>query len=268
MNGTDQAEDAARHPWGRAVRRVGWASKGVVHAVIAFLALQIALGSGRGTASAQGAFTLIAQEPLGAALLVLVALGLAAFALDRFLVATILAEPDDNKLKRAAIFGTGVAYLALGVVAAMTATGGGKGGGGGPRRPTAALLSLPFGTWLVGAIGVGLVVFALSEFRHAAGKDATKKLRLGHLSAGARRVVQVVESLGIAGHGVAFALIGYFVLQAAMTHNAKKAESLDGALLRLAGEPYGTALITVTALGLLLYGMHCLIQARWRRLSS
>lgn len=268
MNTPDDAEEAARHPWGRAVRRAGWAAKGTVYLLIAFLCLQIAFGNRSGTATAQGAFELIAQRSFGTAMLVVIAVGLLAFSLDRFLTATVLAAPDEEHVKRLATFGTGVAYLVLAGLAALTTLRGGNSGGGNPTRPTATLLSLPFGTWLVGAVGIGLLVFALSELRHAARGDATDALQLSAFSPRARRVVGWLESAGISGHGLAFGLIGYFVIQSAVTHNPRKAESLDGALLRLAGEPYGTALISVTAVGLLLYGAHCLIQARWRRLRA
>ena len=268
MNASDEAEDAARHPWGRAVRRTGWFAKGVVYLIISFLCLQIAFGKTSGSANAQGAFDAIARRPFGTAMLIIVAVGLLAFAVDRFLTATVLAEGRVERIKRFATFGTGVAYLILAVVAAMTAAGNGKSGNGNPARPTSFLLSLPLGTWLVAAIGIGLLIFALSEFRHAARGDATDALKLTGFSARARRAVARIEAAGIAGHGLSFALIGYFVIQAGVTHDPRRAESLDGALLRLAREPYGTALITLTAVGLLLYGVHCMIQARWRRLPT
>jgi len=263
----DTAEDAARHPWGRVVRRAGWAAKGVVYAVVSVLAVQIAAGNGAGQATAQGAFRAIGSRPFGTLALTVVAVGLVAFAVDRLLAATVLATDDHSGLRRVATAVNGLAYLALAVLAASS-IGAGGGSSGNPQGATASVMAWPAGPWLVGALGVGLVVFAVSEGRHAARRDATNNLKLSRFSASTRRVIAVGEAVGIAGHGLAFALIGYFLIQSAVTHDPSRAESLDGALQRFAGEPFGTVVVGATALGLAAYGVHCFVQAVWRRMAS
>jgi len=60
-------------------------------------------------------------------------------------------------------------------------------------------------------------------------------------------------------------LIGGFVIQAAVTFDPKKAVGVDGALKRLAGEPYGPWLLAVVAVGLLSFGLFSFVEARWRK---
>jgi hypothetical protein len=51
-------------------------------------------------------------------------------------------------------------------------------------------------------------------------------------------------------------------------YDAQDAVGLDGALARLANEPYGKALLGITAGGLLAYGVYCLFEARYRDLKA
>src|SRR4051794_17538518 len=58
--------------------RAGLVAYGFVHLVVAWLALQLVLGSGGKNASQQGAFAKVARQPLGEVALFFVAGGLAA----------------------------------------------------------------------------------------------------------------------------------------------------------------------------------------------
>ena len=63
--------------------RVGLAAKGVLYAVVGILAVKVALGGREQSPDKDGALTTIAQQPFGRGLLVLLALGLAGYALWR-----------------------------------------------------------------------------------------------------------------------------------------------------------------------------------------
>src|SRR3954451_4671511 len=58
--------------------RTGLVAYGVVHLILAWLALQLVLGSGGKNASQQGAFAKVARQPLGEVALFFVAAGFAA----------------------------------------------------------------------------------------------------------------------------------------------------------------------------------------------
>jgi len=69
--------------------RSGFAARAVVYGIIGALALEVALGEGGTTANQQGAFETIVRQPAGTVLLVLVAIGLAGYALWRLLHALL-----------------------------------------------------------------------------------------------------------------------------------------------------------------------------------
>lgn len=53
-------------------------------------------------------------------------------------------------------------------------------------------------------------------------------------------------------------------MKAAIEHYPSEAEGLDGALARLAGQPYGEALLGLAAADLLAYAAYCVADARFR----
>src|SRR5215212_3148517 len=95
--------------------RAGLLARGVVYGVIGVLAVKLALGDGGKATNQQGALQTIAKQPFGKVLLVLVAVGLAGYALWRLVRAAIGHGPeasDDTKERIAGLF-SGIAYGAL-----------------------------------------------------------------------------------------------------------------------------------------------------------
>ncbi len=57
--------------------------------------------------------------------------------------------------------------------------------------------------------------------------------------------------LGFAARGLVFALIGFFIVQAAWTYDASRVQGLGGALAALAGGPFGWVVLFIVAIGLI-----------------
>ena len=83
--------------WMEKLARVGFATKGLVYAIIGILAVQTAINAGGKTTDSQGALQTIATQPFGQFLLVLVTIGLVAYALWRLFEA--IKDPE-GKYKR------------------------------------------------------------------------------------------------------------------------------------------------------------------------
>jgi hypothetical protein len=70
---------------------------------------------------------------------------------------------------------------------------------------------------------------------------------------------------GTIARGLVFALVGVLVVEAAITHKASESGGIDKALLTLRGQPLGEFLMLLAALGLLVFGIYGLCEARWRK---
>jgi hypothetical protein len=262
--------------WYAWIARAGLVAKGVSYAIVGVLAIQLALGEGGKATSRQGALATIAQNGLGKALLVALALGFAAYALWRLVSAFAEREDDDDASGKAKTWGKRAGYVGRGLVYAvltyttvkiLAGAGGGQSENREAKSNTAGVLEWPAGRWLVGLAGLAIVgAGAWSAYR-----GVTRKFeddwRAGEMTAAERRWS---GRAGIAGHlarGVVFALIGIFATKAAVEYDPQEAIGLDGALQKLAEASYGSVLLGVTAAGLVCYALYCLFDARYRDVS-
>jgi hypothetical protein len=246
------------------VLRVGWSVKGVVYGLIGVLALQVAFGSGNGGADEEGALRAVAEQPLGTVMLWAVAAGLAFYTVGRVLEAALVAT-DRSWVQRMAIGGSGLVHGSVALLAARFAVGDRGGSGNDEETLTARALELPAGQWLVGIAGLVVLAVAAVLVWGAISKRYIDELDLDRAGGRARKVVVPIGFVGVAARGVALALIGWFVVHAALQHDPGEAAGLDEALHGLAQGPFGQAALTVVAAGFVAFGLTCLLHARYRR---
>jgi hypothetical protein len=249
--------------------RLGFAAKGIVYAVIGFLALQAALGAGGQTTDSQGALYQIAQQPFGRILLVLMGIGLIGYAIWRFVQAAV--DPDNNCsdakgiLKRIGYAGIGLIHCGL-AFTAFAIVSGSSGGGSSEQRWTAKLLSQPLGQWLVGIVGLVIVGAGLYSCYQAYTRKFREKLKTGEMSHTENIWVTRAGRLGLGARGLVLAIIGWFFIRAARQTDAGQSGGLEQVLDTLAGQLYGRWLLGGMAVGLISYGIYALAEARYRRI--
>lgn len=250
----------------KAGARVGLVAYGITHLLIAWLALQIAFGSGGETADQSGAFQTLAQQPFGRALLWVLVVGFVAVALWRAEQAIwgyrYVTDRAKNLRERGESGFKAAVFVVLAVLAWRTAMGGG--GGNEPQTATAGVLGWPGGQLIVAV--AGLVILAVGVLKVVRGwrKKFLEDMSLPGDPA-ARRLVERLGQVGSVAKGVAIGLIGVLVVVAAITFRPDQATGLDGALKGLAAQPHGLLLLVVVALGLAAYGVFCFFDARYHR---
>lgn len=265
----DAARDAA--PWIERLGRFGVATKGVVYVIVGALAALAAFGAGGATTDQRGAFTWLLQQPLGRPLLMVAAIGLVGYALWRFVQAFLDTENKGSDAKgiqgRGAYVLSGLIYLVLCFSVVQLLRGVGAADGESATRDwTAWFFERPFGRWLVGLVGGALVATGFAQFYHAYKAKFREKLRIDDLSPEQERWVVRLGRLGFAARGVAFSIVGGFLIVAAVRANPEEARGLGGALATLASQPFGPWLLGLVAVGLAAYGIYMLAEARYRRM--
>lgn len=263
--------------WYAWIARGGLVAKGISVGLVAALAIGVAVGAGGKTTSRQGALETLGHHGWGKVVLVLLALGFASYALWRFVQA--FAEREDESGEKAALktWGKRAGYVGRGLIyAGLTATtvklligaGAQESQNQKAHKTTAAVLHWPAGRWIVGAAGLAIIGAGLWNLYRGIAHKFEDRWRTGEMSETQRKWG---ARAGVAGHvarAVVFSLIGIFVAKAALDYNPKDAIGLDGALQKLAGAGYGPYLLGVTAVGLLCYGLFCLVDARYRDVSA
>jgi Domain of Unknown Function (DUF1206) len=263
--------------WYAVLARTGLVAKGLSFGIVGFLAAKLAVGHGGEVTSREGALQTIAHHSYGKFLLILLACGFAAYALWRFVQA--FAERDDpgdgatgdlkKWGKRAGYVGRGLIYGGLAYSSVKILLGAAQKSQNQRAHKTAAqILSWPAGTWIVGAIGVLIIGAGLWNLYRGLSGSFEDRWRTGQMSHTARTWGVRVGVLGHLARAVVFSLIGIFVVKAALDYNPRDAIGIDGALQKLAHASYGPYLLGVTAAGLVCYGLFCLVDARYRDVST
>ncbi len=247
--------------------RIGLACYGVTHLLIAWLALQIAFWGGGEQASQKGAFEELSGNTFGVILLWVIVLGFVAVALWRLEQAIWgyrYVSDKKKQLRKRATAGFKVAVFAvLAVLAARVAIGSG-GSGNGQQQAAAGVLGLPGGQWIVGLVGLGIIVAGGSKI-YAGWKKSFEDDMDMPSDPKAREVVERSGQIGFIAKGVSIGVIGVLVVIAAIQFDPAKASGLDAALRSLAQTPLGPWLLVVVALGLAAYGVFCAFDAKYHR---
>lgn len=272
---TSRQAFASRHGWVEPLARAGYATKGIVYALIGVLAIQAAVGDGREGAIGGGetAVRTIGQQPFGAVLLGVVGFGLFAYAAWRLVQALLdpeSAAPDGAKgvAKRLAWGVSGAIYAGLGVAALQMALGNGAPSGGGGPSWAAKVMTWSFGPTLVVLAGAAVIVFALQQMVHAWTLDFRRRLAVTKMSATERRWAIRVGRAGIFARAVVLLIVGGGIVKAGLARRPSEAGGVGEALHDLASQPYGTLLLAIVAAGLVAYGVYQLVEARYRRIPS
>jgi len=172
---------------------VGLIAYGVVHLLIAWIALQLAWGKNSEKADQQGALQELASKPFGSVLLWIVAVGLFALVIWKALE---LAYGHLDKEKKLSSAGRGVVYLALSISAAKVATGGS--GSGKQTGVTAKLMESGPGRILIAIVGLVIIGAGIRQLY----KSVTKKFT-EDLTGGVADSTILLRRIGYAAKGIA-----------------------------------------------------------------
>lgn len=252
-----------------AVGRVGLVGYGLVHLLVAWLALQVAFGTADAPADPDGAIGTVARTPGGFAALGLGVVGLVAFAVWQLSAAAVgfrWVHGGERVRKRVGAVAKTIATGGLALVVVDYLLGVRREGGDTAARTLAqSLLALPAGRLLLGAAAVVILVLAGAMTYTGVRRTFLGDLDLSRIGPAARATV---EWLGVAGHlsrALALAVIGVLAGSAALSADPARAGGLDAALRVLGSSVPGAGLLVVVAAGIAAFGLFCLADAATRR---
>jgi hypothetical protein len=251
--------------------RIGLLAYGLVHLLVAWLALQLAWGGGGGEADQSGAMATLAQTPVGKPLLWIIAVGLIALAVWQAAEALqwrgSLRMGGRQKKKAFQKIGKSVAkavvYAVLAITAIKFAVGSGKSSAQQQQEGTAGVFSWPGGRFLVGIVAVVLLVVGAVHVYKGVKKTFLKQIDLADAPPSATRLITRVGQVGFPAKGIALALVGGLLGYAAITFDPSKARGLDGAMRTVLSAPFGEVLLTLVAVGIVAFGVFLFARARY-----
>jgi hypothetical protein len=271
MTAGTTARRVARSDGFKGLAKLGFAARGTIYLLLGIFTVLLVLGEHSPEADQRGAMQEVTRHNGGFLLLWVIAIGLTGYALWRFseVAFGVVGKgekshdlaPRLQSLIRGVIY-AGLAFSAFNLLAHARA----KSQASQQQLLTTKVMQHSAGRWLVGLAGLVVIGVGLGLIYEGIARKFKKHFAMADMPAGSRRIVWFLGTFGITARGVVFGLVGFFLIQAALDYDAKKARGLDGALRRtVADSDTGRVLVGVCAIGLLAFGLYAYAEAAWRR---
>jgi hypothetical protein len=250
--------------------RLGYGARGAVYCLIGALAVLGAVGSAGQAGGSSDALSSLLTKPFGRVWLGLIEVGFASFALLRIIEATADADRHGPAAKAIAVraayavsefINAGLALSTVRLALGKRSAGGDQSG----QDWTAWLIRQPFGQWLMGLVGRVLIGIGLGYLRKHWASEVLRHLALPSY---AKAWAVSMGRLGFAARDIVFALIGGFLILAAVQSSSVQVKNTRETLTLILNQPFGWILLAVTVTGLFAVGVLGFLQARYRRIEA
>jgi hypothetical protein len=266
----ERARAVTDHPVLTAVARVGLVAYGVMHFLIAYLALRLAWGADGADADQTGALQTVADGPGGHALLWAIGLGMLSLALwqaGEVLLWWRGLLDREHRVRTAVVItkclAKALVYAVLGVTALLFALGLEYEADERLQDLTDETLDIPGGTALVLVVAVSVIALGIYSVVRGVTGGFMKDIDLPAAPDRWEPLIEHVGRVGYVAKGIAFGLVGVLLWQAAMSADVRTATGLDGAMTAIAGVHAGPWLLTAVAVGFAAFGVYALARARY-----
>jgi hypothetical protein len=250
--------------------RAGFAASGVLHLLVAYIILRLALGSG-GNADQSGALATLAGQTGGAAMLWITAIGLFALGLWRVAEAVVGSKPGERSgrgqadeppvWKRLKSLGIAIVEFAIAFSAARFAMGSGQSSGQQNAGLSAQLMQTGWGKAVLILVGLGVVAVGGYHVYKGASRRFLKDLRVSGSSG-----ITTVGVTGYVAKGLVLAGAGLLVIVATLQSEPSKSTGIDGAVKTLGQAPFGKMLLIVAAMGIAAFAAYSFVRSRYGRM--
>ena len=265
-----RAREVTDHPILTHVARLGLVAYGLMHLLIAWLALRLAWGQESNDADQTGALQTVADGPAGYALLWTIGLGMLSLALwqagEVLLWWHGLLEKEHRARTALVItkcLAKALVYAVIGVTALLFAVGLEYEADERLQDLTDDTLEIPGGTALVVVVAIGVIAIGLYTLVRGITGGFMRDIDLPAAPDRWEPVIEHVGRVGYVAKGIAFGLVGVLLWEAAVSADVTSATGLDGAMTAIAGVAAGPWLLTAVAVGFAAFGAYALARARY-----
>jgi hypothetical protein len=246
--------------------RIGLTARGVTYLLLGWLAVLVATG-GHEQLDQKGVLTAVLVKPFGTILVLLMAIGFAAYAIWRIAEATfgvtgagIDFAPRLKSIARGVIYSF-FAFSAIALLSGARTTQSKQ-----QSDLARTVMRYEGGRWLVAIVGLIVVIVGLAMV-HEGSKTQFVKMFTA-LPPKLRGVIATLGRVGTIARGLVFTVVGVLIINAAWSANSTEAGGINEALRTLLHEPYGKALVLFLGIGMMVFGLYGLAEAVWQRVSE
>lgn len=247
--------------------RTGFVAKGIVYLILGILGVKAAFGTSQ-VASTDRVLLEVLRAPLGTLTLAVLTVGLAWYAVWRFIEAFGDANRKGTEPRglaaRAIYLASGVIYGALALDAAALLMRWDSDSGQ-VRSFAAAFVTGPLA---IGA-GLALLVYGIYQLWKGIAGKLSRQLNAGEARREGGPWVIAISRVGLAGRGFVFVVLGYWLLShpADGPGMASSSGGASGSLRLVRHLPQGDIFLAAASIALIAYGGYQLVHSRYRRIN-
>ena len=266
-----RTKNAAANPVYELAARWGYVVRGVLYGLMGVIGLLLTVGIVGHATDQKTSLQYIAASPLGFVVLGTFAVGLVAYSTWGFVRAVYdpLHRGDEvpGLMARLGFAWSGLAYGSL-LVAVLQFLAGAHGTlhQDSVQSTILAILTLPLGQPVTAVAGLIGIAAGLAQFVDAVRVTFKRDLKRGAMTRVEYRTAMILGRVGMVSRGIVFTITGWFVLQAALHHDAGQAHGFGAAMEAVLKAPQGRLLVMLLALGFVALAFHSFAYARWVRM--
>ncbi|WP_026777495.1 DUF1206 domain-containing protein [Polaribacter sp. Hel_I_88] len=246
------------------IRTIGFYTKGFLYILLGILTFLAALNLGGKVANKNGVIKFLEDQIFGKILLIIIGLGILAYAIWRFFKAyKVLKKEDNNKKYFLSIdfFTRGIIYGSFGVsilykvfnIASKDVS---------KETIASNVLKLENGQYILYAMAIIVFFSALNQFYIVYKKNYLNNIKKSE-NIESFSFLKKSGKFGITSRGVSFLIFAWFIYKAASTKNPDKIKGTQEMFRYLHSLSFGDILMAVMALGFISYGIFQYFYARY-----
>lgn len=249
--------------------RAGYFAIGAVYALSGYLSLAVALGMGGKVADHEGSLQIVARQPFGIYIILLLGIAILGYVAWRFAQAVLNAENESNDLKGIALrcyagF-SGIVYAMLAIFCFKSFSRGRViHDNHAAQELSTEVHALDWGEGLLMIAGLVLIAVALYQISKGLTGKFLEEFMLRELSSPEHTLLKVAGRIGLPMRGLTFGLIGYFALSSGIESKPEQLKGTRELFLFILAQPLGSFLLASIAIGFIFYAIYCFLSARAR----
>jgi hypothetical protein len=247
--------------------RFGCMARSFVYLLIGVLALLVALGNPNGrTTDTRGALRFILDQPFGGPALLLLGVGLIAYAVWRVVQSVQDRDRYGRSLHgtgmRLGFFFSGIFHGLLGFYAFNLVFNFTRTTQIGERVAAKWVLNQPLGNYALEIGGAIVVITGTTQFLRAFNGAFLRDLRLPKRQ---QPLLVPICRVGLVARGIVFVIIGSFFFQSGWKYRSREAGGLHKAWETLHQQPFGDFLLGSVAIGFMAFAVFGFIEGFYRK---
>jgi hypothetical protein len=155
-------------------------------------------------------------------------------------------------------------YLGLGIYAVKLLVNGSGGDGDSREFVVNKVLAWSAGEWVIGIVALIVIGGGVKQVYKGISRNFMKNIKL--VRSKFKNTFQNTGVIGYTARGVMLGVIGYLLLHAAITSNAKEASEGTDHAFDFLQHSFGSFLMGVVALGFVAYGIFMFVKARYQKM--